>query len=113
MIKLVDLFKESTNPNVYKVFGTLIVNTEARPLSHVLSDIRAIPGVTIVQTRNKPEERDQPISKRHIQRLSIKMDPAPFRPFNLGAFKYILNQIKKVPAVVSAKFETAPVVVDA
>jgi hypothetical protein len=110
MIKLLDLFKESTNPSVYKVTGKLIINTEERSLTDILSDLRAIAGVTIVQTRNIEDETD-PKSKRHRVTLSIKMDPAPFKPFNRSSFKYILNQIKKVPSVLDAKFESEPVLV--
>jgi hypothetical protein len=108
MIKLLNILKESTNPSVYKVVGKLIINTKERSLSDILSDIRAIAGVTIVQTRNIEDDVD-PRSKRHRVTLSIKMDPAPFKPFNRSSFRYILNQIKKIPSVLDAKFESEPV----
>lgn len=101
---------ESTNPNVYKVQGKLAVNTEERSLTEVLSDIRAIPGITVVTTRNI-EKGEETVSKRHVVTLSIKIDPAPFKPFSKYSFKDILVQIKKVPAVLTAKFISNPIAI--
>jgi hypothetical protein len=106
MISLKNIL-ESMNPNVYKVQGKLVVNTEERSLTDILSDIRAIPGITIVTTRNIEDDPD-PKTKRHVVTLSLKIDPAPFKPFSKDSFKKILLQIKHVPSVLTAKFTSNP-----
>jgi len=107
---MTNILKESTNPNIYKVEGRLIVNTEQRSISDVLSDVRAISGITVVTTRNVEETPDIK-EKRHVVTLSIKIDPAPFKPFNKEVFKKILLDIKKVPAVLNAKFDKNPIAI--
>lgn len=103
MISLKKILNDSYNPNVYQVVGRLVVNTEERSLTEVLSDIRAISGITVVTTRNIEDDENSK-SKRYVVTLSIKIDPAPFKPFNKQSFKNILLKIKKVPAVLGAKF---------
>lgn len=108
MIKLSNIFKESLNPNVYQIQAKLVVNTEERPMSDVLSDIRAIQGITIVDVTSKGGKT---VSPRHVVDLSLKIDPAPFSPFNKDEFKNILLSIKKIPAVLTAKFTSQPLAV--
>jgi hypothetical protein len=108
MIKLSDILNESLNPNIYQIQAKLVVNTKDRPMSDVLSDIRAIQGVTIVGV----EAQDTKItSVRHVVTLNIKIDPSPFKPFSKETFKQILMGIKQIPAVLAAQFTSNPTTV--
>jgi hypothetical protein len=108
MIKLSNILKESLNPNVYIIEAKLVVNTKERSMSDVLSDIRAIQGVTIVDVE---AQDDKTTDVRHVTILKIKIDPSPFKPFNKEAFKKILIGIKQVPAVLAAQFTSTPTIV--
>lgn len=108
MIKLSNILNESLNPNVYLIEAKLVVNTKERPMSDVLSDIRAIQGVTIVDVE---VQDNKTTSVRHVANLKIKIDPSPFKPFNKNAFKKILLDIKHVPAVLAAQFTSSPTTV--
>jgi len=108
MIKLTNILNDSFNPNVYQVEAKLIVNTEERSMSDVLSDIRAIKGVTIVDIE---AQDDKTTSPRHVVTIKVKIDPAPFKPFTKESFKQILLGVKQTPAVLTAQFTSSPIIV--
>ena len=108
MIKLFDLIKESHNLNVYQTEIKLVLNTEGdRSVTDILSDIRAIEGITIVEIIKSTGERTV-ISNRHVLTISIKIDPAPFKPWNDSRYNEVLNKIKKVDSVLTAEYKTTP-----
>lgn len=100
------LFKESYNPNVYQVQCKLVVRAGDRPMGDILSDIRAITGVTIVDTIDTDERTE---SGRHVVELSLKIDPSPFKPFNSTVYDKILAQIKIIPDVLTAQYTSTPI----
>jgi hypothetical protein len=108
MIKFIDILKESSNPNIYLIYGRMVVNSDARPMGEILSDIRAVPGVTIVDIVDADE---QTYGARHVVDFSLKIDPNPFEPFDSTSYGTILQAIKKIPAVYTAKYTSKPVVV--
>lgn len=108
MIKFIDILKESNNPNIYLIYGRMVVNSDARPMGEILSDIRAVPGVTIVDIVDADEKT---YSSRHVVDFSLKIDPNPFEPFDSSSYGTILQAIKKIPAVYTAKYTSKPVVV--
>ena len=108
MIKFIDLIRESTNPNIYLIYCRIVVNADARPMGDILSDVRAIPGVTIVDIVNADSKTH---GIRHVADISLKIDPNPFEPFDGKSYGTILNAIKKIPSVYTAKFTSTPVVV--
>lgn len=105
MIKFLNILKESLNPNVYAIEAKLVVNTQERSMSDILSDIRAIQGVTIVDVEAKD---DKTTNVRHVTIIKMKIDPSPFKPFNREIFKKILINIKQIPAVLTAQFTSNP-----
>jgi hypothetical protein len=103
MIKLVKILKETLSPKIYEIFGTLMADTTQRPLADILSDIRAIEGVTIVRVTNNRQPSAEKL-KKYVVDISVKIDPAPFKHFDSGVVKYIEDKVKKVPAVRRADF---------
>ena len=108
MIKLIDLIKESHNLNVYQVEIKLVLNTEGdRSVTDILSDIRAIKGITIVEIVKTTGEKTV-ISSRHVLNVSVKIDPAPFKPWDDSRYDEVLKEIKKVDSVLAAEYKTTP-----
>jgi len=78
--KLTDLVKniikeESTQ---YYVEGTLLTNTEERPQKDILSDIRSLPGITIVSSKDINPNDTAFSNPNYYILLKIKIDPHPF-----------------------------------
>lgn len=109
MIKLTDILNESYNPNVYQIECRVVMGAGNRPIQDIISDIRAIPGVTVVDTIESDYNTEE---GRHVTDLSIKIDPSPFNPFDRSSYIKILNDIKKLPDVRGAKYISAPVVAE-
>ena len=103
MIKLSELFNESKNPHLYQIKGILTTNTEKRTQGDILSDMRSIPGVTIVTPKDY-HGGDTPITNRaYTVELSVKIDPHPFKTFGKAEIKNIIDQIKRVDGVITYK----------
>ena len=109
MIKLTDILNESYNPNVYQIECRVVMGAGNRPIQDIISDIRAIPGVTVVDTIESDYNTDE---GRHVTDLSIKVDPSPFNPFDRSSYIKILNDIKKLPDVRGAKYISSPIVTE-
>jgi hypothetical protein len=109
MIKLLDILNESYNPNIYQVNCKVVIGAGNRPITDIISDIRAIPGVTIVDTIESDYKTTE---GRHVIELSLKIDPSPFNPFNSASYDEILSNIKKLPDVRGAQFTTNPIVTE-
>jgi hypothetical protein len=109
MIKLLDILNESYNPNIYQVNCKVVIEAGNRPITEIISDIRAIPGVTIVDTIESDYKTTE---GRHVIELSLKIDPSPFNPFNSASYDEILSNIKKLPDIRGAQFTTNPIVTE-
>lgn len=77
---LVDIAKtiikeESTQ---YNIEGLLYTNTEERPQKDILSDIRSLPGVTIVSSEDINPEENAFSNPNYGTIIKIKVDPHPF-----------------------------------
>jgi hypothetical protein len=87
----------------YKMSGGLVTNLELRPQKEILSDIRAITGVTIVSEKELLPYNEQ--DKRNFKAiLTVKVDGYPFMKsggFNRDKMDDIAAQIRKVEGVVS------------
>jgi hypothetical protein len=80
-----------------------------RPITDIISDIRAVPGVTVVDTIESDYKTTE---GRHVIELSLKIDPSPFNPFDSTSYDKILNDIKKLPDVRGAKYTSSPVLAE-
>ncbi len=106
MIKLNNLLNEVTLDKIFHLNGTLIVDDTTRNQKDMLSDIRALSGITVV--RNIEMEQD-PTSRYFRSKLEIKIDPYPYSKQNQfngdETIQIIVDDIKKVPGVIGFKQE--------
>jgi len=85
----------------YKMVGTLITDIKERPQKEIYSDIRAIPGITVISSEEPLAYSDQNLNKFKAI-LSVKVDGYPFITkggFSRDKMIEIAQEIKKVPAV--------------
>jgi len=97
--------EESTQ---YKFEGLLQTDTVKRPQKDILSDIRALPGITIVSSKDYDLSGDTSAfsNPNYYSILRIKVDPHPF--MDKGGFKdetlqTMLSDIRKIDGVKNFK----------
>jgi len=87
----------------FKVKGILTTNTTLRPQQEILSDIRALTGVTIVSTMEMDDEYSQNNDNLRVI-LNLKIDGYPFirhGGFSREKVKDIITSVKRVEGVKS------------
>jgi hypothetical protein len=87
----------------YKLKGRLITNIKNRPQKEILSDVRALAGITVVSTTEIEDYSEQNFDQ-FTTILNLKIDGYPF--IRSGGFSRekivdIANTIRKIPDVVS------------
>lgn len=104
MISLSKLLSEGSLNKIFHIEGTLIVDDTTRNQKDILSDIRALPGITVV--RNVEMEQDA-TSRYFRSKLEIKVDPYPYvkqdKFDSVDTMKVIADNIRKVPGVIGFK----------
>ena len=86
----------------FKVKGILITNTTTRPQQEILSDIRALTGVTIVSTEEMDEEYSQNNDNLRVI-LNLKIDGYPFIKSGGFSREKVMDIIKSVKLVDGVK----------
>jgi len=87
----------------FKVKGILVTNTTVRPQQEILSDIRALTGVTIVSTVDLDQEYSQNNESLRVI-LNLKIDGYPFirqGGFSRKKVEEIIANVKRVEGVKS------------
>ena len=87
----------------FKVKGILVTNTTTRPQQEILSDIRALTGVTIVSTVDLDQEYSQNNENLRVI-LNLKIDGYPFirhGGFSRKKVEEIIASVKRVDGVKS------------
>lgn len=87
----------------FKVKGILVTNTTLRPQQEILSDIRALTGVTIVSTVDLDQEYSQNNESLRVI-LNLKIDGYPFMRqggFSRKKVEEIIANVKRVDGVKS------------
>tara|TARA_R110000772_G_scaffold41677_1_gene97050 strand:+ start:1181 stop:1552 length:372 start_codon:yes stop_codon:yes gene_type:complete len=90
----------------FKVEGRLVTNIKERPQKEILSDIRAIAGVTIVSTTEIQDYSEQSFGQ-FATILNLKVDGYPYIKtggFSRETIVKIADDIRKVPNVASFKY---------
>ena len=90
----------------FKVEGRLVTNIKERPQKEILSDIRAIAGVTIVSITEIQDYSEQSFGQ-FATILNLKVDGYPYIKtggFNRETIIKIADDIRKVPNVASFKY---------
>jgi len=109
MIKLKDLILELNSEKIFHIEGIIIIDDQKRNIQDILSDIRALAGITIV--RNIDIEQDV-TSRYYKSKLEIKIDPYPYIKQNKfdsnSTLELIFNDIKTIPGVIGFKQTADP-----
>jgi len=96
--------EETLSPKIYQIEGTLMADTTKRSLADILSDIRALTGVTIVRVTNNRQPSAEKL-KKYVVDISIKIDPAPFETFDMSTIKTIEDRVKNIQAIRRVDFK--------
>ena len=90
--------KEVDYDSIFRVEGYLLTNLANRSQGDILSDIRSLPGITIVGSRDM---KNNPSKERSI--ISLKVDPYPFTTMDdvsaVESVDYVTNEIRKISGV--------------
>ena len=87
----------------YKLKGILVTDLTTRKQSDILSDIRSLPGVTIVKAAEYVPDEKMYQNKHYYVYLTLKIDPYPFvrdgETFGQEQIDKLVVDIKKIRGV--------------
>lgn len=96
--KLTDIINEIDYDSIFRVEGYMLTDLSDRDQGDILSDMRALPGVTIVGSR---DVKIDPSKDKSI--ISLKIDPYPFTKMDgisaSESVDYVAKEIMKIPGV--------------
>ena len=87
----------------FKMVGMLITNIDLRPQKEIYSDIRSIPGITVISSK-EPLEFSQQDQSRFQALMTVKVDGHPWISkggFDRSKMLEIRKEILKVEGVLS------------
>lgn len=87
----------------FKMIGMLITNIDLRPQKEIYSDIRSIPGVTVISSK-EPLEFSQQDQSKFQAIMTVKVDGHPWIAkggFDRSKIQEIRKEILKVEGVLS------------
>ena len=87
----------------FKMIGMLITNIDLRPQKEIYSDIRSIPGITVISSK-EPLEFSQQDQSRFQALMTVKVDGHPWIAkggFDRSKMLEIRKEILKVEGVLS------------
>jgi hypothetical protein len=87
----------------FKMIGMLITNIDLRPQKEIYSDIRSIPGVTVISSK-EPLEFSQQDQSKFQAIMTVKVDGHPWISkggFDRSKMQEIRKEILKVEGVLS------------
>ena len=87
----------------YKMVGMLITNIDLRPQKEIYSDIRSIPGITVISSK-EPLEFNQQDQSQFQALMTVKVDGYPWITkggFDRSKMQEIRKEILKVKGVLS------------
>ena len=109
MIKLKDLIVELDSNKIFHIEGTIIIDNQKRDVQDILSDVRALPGITIVRNVELPQDAT---SRYFRSSLEIKVDPYPYIKQNnfdsKDTLETVVNNVKKIQGVIGFKQTKEP-----
>jgi len=104
------LIKETLNHRLteeyqdkFKMIGMLITNIDLRPQKEIYSDIRSIPGITVISSK-EPLEFNQQDQSKFQALMTVKVDGHPWIAkggFDRSRMQEIRKEILKVEGVLS------------
>ena len=113
MISLKKLLNELDSNKIFHIEGTIIIDNQKRDVQDILSDVRALSGITIVRNVEIPQDAT---SRYFRSSLEIKVDPYPYIKQNAfdskTTLEAVVNNIKTIPGVVGFKQTKEPYATD-
>jgi hypothetical protein len=104
MISLKKLLNESDFDKIFHIAGVLTVDDNLRNQKDILSDVRSLPGITVV--RNVEMEQDA-TSRYFRSTIECKIDPYPYikqdKFDSISTIDNIIQQIKNIKGVIGFK----------
>jgi hypothetical protein len=98
--------REGSEEKLYKIEGLLVSDNNKKTQSQLLSDIRAITGVTTVDAKEYTPRL--PKEGRSYDRLTVKVDPYPYLKngkFDIETIQLIIDNINRIKGVVKFKVD--------
>jgi hypothetical protein len=102
--EILKALSEGSEEKLYKIEGLLVSDNNKKTQSQLLSDIRAITGVTTIDTNEYIPRL--PKENRSYNRLMVKIDPYPYLKngeFNIETLNQVINNINNIVGVVTFK----------
>lgn len=104
--KIKRILNENSAEKLYKVEGLLVTNNDLLFQKEVLSDIRAVTGVTTVDAHEYIPRI--PNKSYSYNKLAVKIDPAPYLKngkFDLETIKKVIQDINNIRGVVKFRVD--------
>jgi len=104
--EILKVLNEGSESKLYKIEGLFITDNNKKTQSQLLSDVRAITGITTVDAQEYTPYVPKPGRSYNI--LTIKVDPYPYLKygkFDIETIKQIINNINKIKGVVKFKVD--------
>ena len=104
--KVKRILNENSAEKLYKVEGLLVTNNDLLFQKEVLSDIRAVTGVTTVDAHEYTPRL--PKANYSYNKLAVKIDPSPYLKngkFDLETIKKVIQDINNIRGVVKFRVD--------
>ena len=104
--EVIKALKEGSEEKLYRIDGLLVSDNNKKTQSQLLSDIRAITGITTIDANEYIPRL--PKEDRSYNRLMVKIDPYPYLKngeFNIETLNQVINNINNIVGVVTFKVE--------
>ena len=96
--------EEKTQPSKqFQILASMITNTKENDQTNILSAMRALPGVTIVNSQAATPGANSEGQLRYQTNVDIKIDTHTIEGDVKEAIKKIISDIKEIPGVVEFK----------
>lgn len=104
--EILKALSEGSEEKLYRIDGLLVSDNNKKTQSQLLSDIRAITGVTTIDANEYTPRL--PKEGRSYNRLMVKIDPYPYLKngeFNIETLNQVISNINDIVGVVTFKVE--------
>jgi hypothetical protein len=95
---------EGSESKLYKIEGLLVTDNDKKTQTQILSDIRAITGVTTVDAQEYTPRLPKPGRSYNV--LTVKVDPYPYLKngdFTIETINQIINNISHIKGIIKFK----------
>ena len=104
--EILKALSEGSEEKLYRIDGLLVSDNNKKTQSQLLSDIRAITGITTIDAEEYTPRL--PKEDRSYNRLMVKIDPYPYLKngeFNIETLNQVISNINNIVGVITFKVE--------